>query len=116
MMFRNSVLVLLPVAFSLVSSSALPKDSSTKPRTTCWTGEIHSPCNGATAGCTPDGIMVRLKKLHDLIGGAFITMTITATHPAGHRVRHEFSGESTVNLSRNPMYKRRTGSNVKIPY
>lgn len=27
-------------------------------RDTCWTGNIHSPCNGAAAGCTPDGILV----------------------------------------------------------
>lgn len=25
---------------------------------TCWTGQIHSPCNGAQTGCTPDGILV----------------------------------------------------------
>ncbi|KAI1140336.1 hypothetical protein F5Y05DRAFT_314325 [Hypoxylon sp. FL0543] len=51
MMFKNSVFVFLPVVFSLASASALP-------RATCWTGEIHSACNGATNGCTPDGIMV----------------------------------------------------------
>ncbi|OTA70180.1 hypothetical protein K449DRAFT_459974 [Hypoxylon sp. EC38] len=75
MMFKNSVLVLLPVALSLVSSSALPKDSSTKPRATCWTGEIHSPCNGATAGCTPDGIMVKCQGeqmiFADMCGGPY---------------------------------------------
>ncbi|KAI1418599.1 hypothetical protein F5Y13DRAFT_3157 [Hypoxylon sp. FL1857] len=58
MMFKSSVFVFLPVAFSLVSGSALPEGSAVKPRATCWTGEIHSPCDGATAGCTVDGIMV----------------------------------------------------------
>ncbi|KAI0470677.1 hypothetical protein GGR56DRAFT_139934 [Xylariaceae sp. FL0804] len=27
------------------------------PRETCWSGEIHSSCDGFTTGCTPDGYM-----------------------------------------------------------
>ncbi|KAI0144072.1 hypothetical protein F4776DRAFT_610539 [Hypoxylon sp. NC0597] len=73
MMFKNSVFIFLPVVFSLVSGSALPKDSLAKPRATCWTGEIHSPCDGASTGCTTGGIMVCFKTLHVLIEGIFVT-------------------------------------------
>ncbi|KAI1459222.1 hypothetical protein F4805DRAFT_421958 [Annulohypoxylon moriforme] len=52
MMFKNYTLVLLSSILSFASASVLP-------RATCWTGEIHSPCNNATTGCTPDGIMVK---------------------------------------------------------
>ncbi|KAI1207151.1 uncharacterized protein F4807DRAFT_189035 [Annulohypoxylon truncatum] len=52
MMFKSYTFVLLSAAFSFASASVLP-------RATCWTGEIHSPCNGATTGCTPDGILVK---------------------------------------------------------
>ncbi|OTB07061.1 hypothetical protein M426DRAFT_318426 [Hypoxylon sp. CI-4A] len=54
MMFTNYALIFFPVAFSLASASALPST-----RAVCWTGNIHSPCNGATLGCTEDGIMVK---------------------------------------------------------
>jgi hypothetical protein len=35
-------------------AAVVPKQSS------CWTGEIHSACNGFATGCTPDGIMVSI--------------------------------------------------------
>ncbi|KAI1098620.1 hypothetical protein F4804DRAFT_324299 [Jackrogersella minutella] len=53
MMFKTYTFAILSVAVSLASASVL------RPRATCWTGEIHSPCNNATTGCTPDGIMVK---------------------------------------------------------
>ncbi|KAI1093137.1 hypothetical protein F5B19DRAFT_451213 [Rostrohypoxylon terebratum] len=52
MIFKIASFVLLSAASSFASASVLP-------RATCWTGEIHSPCNNATSGCTPDGIMVK---------------------------------------------------------
>ncbi|KAI1402953.1 hypothetical protein F4819DRAFT_452790 [Hypoxylon fuscum] len=58
MMFKSYAVVLLPIAFSVTSASLLPKGSSSIPRAVCWSGEIHSPCNGAQNGCTNDGILV----------------------------------------------------------
>ncbi|KAI2605990.1 uncharacterized protein GGS25DRAFT_523660 [Hypoxylon fragiforme] len=53
----NSILALLPLAISLASASAaLPRAAP------CWTGGIHSACNGAATGCTPDGILVKCQE------------------------------------------------------
>ncbi|KAK6085450.1 hypothetical protein SCUP234_02998 [Seiridium cupressi] len=41
--------------FALVSGAAV----AIVPKQSCWTGEIHSPCNGFETGCTEDGIKVR---------------------------------------------------------
>ncbi|KAI1662722.1 hypothetical protein F4813DRAFT_8534 [Daldinia decipiens] len=59
MMFKNYALVFLSTAFSLATTSALPKQGSTVTKKECWAGQIHYPCNGSTTGCTPDGIMVK---------------------------------------------------------
>ncbi|KAI6089889.1 hypothetical protein F4821DRAFT_230137 [Hypoxylon rubiginosum] len=58
MMFKSYAFVLLPAAVSVTSAALLPKDSSPAPRAACWSGQIHSPCEGFSTGCTPDGIMV----------------------------------------------------------
>ncbi|KAI1389718.1 uncharacterized protein F4822DRAFT_428061 [Hypoxylon trugodes] len=55
MMSKISAIVLLPVAFSLALATVLPTRDAAE---TCWSGEIHYPCDGATTGCTPGGIMV----------------------------------------------------------
>ncbi|KAI0386703.1 hypothetical protein F5Y04DRAFT_275154 [Hypomontagnella monticulosa] len=55
MLFKISTLAFMATtALSLASASEI-----TKRQEDCWTGEIHSPCNGFTTGCTPDGIMVK---------------------------------------------------------
>ena len=58
----KSYILAFCLTLSMASASALPKGSSVISRATCWSGEIHHPCNGATTGCTPDGIMVRLSR------------------------------------------------------
>ena len=48
---------IIAIASSAAASSLTAQDSVVS-RDTCWTGQIHSPCNGAQTGCTPDGILV----------------------------------------------------------
>ncbi|KAI2639017.1 hypothetical protein GGS26DRAFT_587788 [Hypomontagnella submonticulosa] len=55
MMFKITVLAFLTTALYSASASEISK----RQEETCWTGQIHSPCNGFTTGCTPDGIMVK---------------------------------------------------------
>ncbi|KAI8962908.1 hypothetical protein F5Y11DRAFT_356719 [Daldinia sp. FL1419] len=59
MMFKSYAVLFLSVACPLATSSALPKPIATSKNATCWSGQIHYPCNGSTTGCTPDGIMVK---------------------------------------------------------
>ncbi|KAI0179200.1 hypothetical protein GGR52DRAFT_296272 [Hypoxylon sp. FL1284] len=58
MLLNKYASVLLAVAFSATSAALLPKDTSSVPRAACWSGQIHSPCQGFSTGCTPDGILV----------------------------------------------------------
>ncbi|KAI0007836.1 hypothetical protein F4779DRAFT_590411 [Xylariaceae sp. FL0662B] len=54
-MLAKSIVLMLPFASSLAAASIINRSQNSS---VCWTGEIHSPCNGATTGCTPGGIMV----------------------------------------------------------
>ncbi|KAI5860235.1 hypothetical protein GGS23DRAFT_581741 [Durotheca rogersii] len=60
MLADSLLLLLLPATLSSVSASPTwnPNRSVYGNGSTCWSGGIHSPCNGATAGCTYDGILV----------------------------------------------------------
>ncbi|KAH6651739.1 hypothetical protein BKA67DRAFT_537597 [Truncatella angustata] len=47
-------------SMSALSAFAAPASSPAAaivPKQSCWTGGIHSACNGATTGCTTDGIL-----------------------------------------------------------
>ncbi|KAK0630941.1 hypothetical protein B0T17DRAFT_235386 [Bombardia bombarda] len=54
MLAKSLYLALLP-AIALVGATPLsPRDNST-----CWVGDIHSPCNGSGTGCTSYGWLLR---------------------------------------------------------
>lgn len=66
-MFPSGVYYLFALASSVAAKlpeAAVPTPGPMGPGETCnpsgicWTGQIHSPCNGATMGCTPDNTKV----------------------------------------------------------
>ena len=66
-MFSSGVYYLFALASSVAAKlpeAAVPTPGPMGPGETCnpsgicWTGQIHSPCNGASMGCTPDNTKV----------------------------------------------------------
>ena len=58
-------LVHFNLAFALVAHAALKPSPPSQvamaadPEPTCWTGQIHDPCDGSLTGCTTWGALVR---------------------------------------------------------
>ncbi|KAI1078364.1 hypothetical protein F5B20DRAFT_547881 [Whalleya microplaca] len=53
-MLARFLIFTLPTASSFVAASVIRSRSNGL----CWSGEIHSPCDWFSSGCTPDGILV----------------------------------------------------------
>ncbi|CAJ2502049.1 Uu.00g049020.m01.CDS01 [Anthostomella pinea] len=60
MKLSTSITAVVALATSL--ATALPSPGAERRSIgSCWTGQIHSPCNNHTEGCTPDGIKVECR-------------------------------------------------------
>lgn len=81
-MLPTYTVYIITIASSAAASAHASRDSMVS-RDPCWSGGIHSPCNGAETGCTPDGILVSvilfLRNLH-------FTTWAWAMHTDGYNV------------------------------